>query len=141
MGKNNRNGKRPQRYTGKNVDHLGDPLRMERHAVDIFRDMSRSRYNINNLSEFQNQDFVMACIRASQQQVRQNQIVLNALRAAYQGLSASDPDVIGMTNKFQMLVNGWSKVYTTMYSFYNTGDLGSIIGLVGVLSSSRDLRL
>ena len=143
MGKanKNKNNGRPPRYTGKNVDHLGDPLRMERHATDIFRDMSRSRYNINNIYEFQNRDFVLASIRVAQQQMRQAQIVLNALLAAYRGPSAADPDVIALVSRYQMTYNGWYKVYSVTLNYLNTGDLGSIIGLVNVLGNSRDLRL
>ena len=34
----------PQRYTGKNVNVMGDSGRMEKHAIDVFRDMNRQKY-------------------------------------------------------------------------------------------------
>lgn len=141
MGKNNknRNNQKPQRYTGKNVDYLGDPMRMERHAVDVFRDMSRGKYNFNNLNEFMNQDFVYAAIRAAQKNIRKHQILVNALAYAYG--ACNDPDVISLRNQENAALTGWTFIVNGLCSFTSSMDLGSLMGMAQWLSNNREIRL
>lgn len=138
MGKN-RNGKRPQVYTGKNKDPMGDPGRMERHAIDVFRDMSRGKYNFSNLVEFNNRDFVYAAIQAASKNVRKHNILKTALEFTYG--ASSDPDVVALKNQENATANGWFFVYATMTNFMNTQDLGAIMGMAQQLLNNRDLRL
>lgn len=141
---NNRNrnknkNKQPQKYTGKNIDYMGDPGRMERHAVDVFRDMSRGKYNFNNLVEFENRDFVYAAIKAAEKNYRRHDILRVALSYTY-GMS-NDPDVVGLMNNEQTCCNGWQYIINSMYAFMNTKDYGALMGMAQQLSSNRNLRL
>lgn len=143
MGKRNKNNRggnqQPPRYKGKNVDMMGDPGRMERHAIDVFRDMSKGRYNFNNISEFLNREFVIAAIQAAQKQLRQHEILRNALNYAY-GASA-DTDVITLRNREMTTCQGWEFVISSLYVILNTQDLGTVYGLANRLSANRELRL
>lgn len=147
MGKsNNRNnnrggnrGSQPQRYTGKNVDVMGDAGRMERHAIDVFRDMSRGRWNVQNIYEFQNTDFVWAALKAAERNVRRHDILLTALNYTYPG--CSDADVIALKNQEMNIRNGWSYVYSILTGYINSGDIGAIFGMNNQLSTNRDLKL
>lgn len=136
---NNRSQQKPQRYTGKNVDYMGDPGRMERHSIDVFRDMSRGKYNFNNIVEFQNRDFVMAAIRAAEKNMKRHDILVTALNFTYG--SSNDPDVIAMKNQELASYNGWAFIRNSLYAFMNTMDFGALYGLANQLSSNRELRL
>ena len=134
-GRNNRGGNsQPQRYKGKNVDMMGDPGRMERHAIDVFRDMSRGKYNFNNISEF-----VLAAITASQKQLRIHQILKNALEYAYG--NSDDNDVMMLKNRELVSCQGWETIIQSLYIVLNTQDLGTVYGMANRLSANRDLRL
>lgn len=137
--KKKKNGNKPPRYTGKNVDYMGDPGRMERHAVDVFRDMSRGKYNFNNISEFNNRDFIYAAIQAAEKNMKRHDIMRVALDYTY-GMS-NDPDVIALKNMELSCYNGWCFIRNSMYGFMNTGDFGSLMGMAQHLSANRDLRL
>lgn len=140
MGKGkNHNNQKPQRYTGKNVDNFGDPMRMERHAVDVFRDMSRGKYNFNNLNEFMNQDFVYAAISAAKKNIRRHQILVNALNYAYG--ASNDPDVISLKNQENATLTGWTFVVNGLCAFTSTMDMGSLMGMAQWLSNNREIRL
>ena len=141
MGKNrNRNNnQKQQRYTGKNVDHFGDPMRMERHALDVFRDMSRGKYNFNYLNEFMNNDFVYAAIRVAQKNIRRHDIVASALSYAYG--ASNDPDVISLRNQENAILTGWTFIHSSFCGFTGTGDLGSLMGMAQWLSNNREIRL
>lgn len=142
MGKRNgkrNNGNNPQIYRGKNVDMMGDPGRMERHAIDVFRDMSKGRYNYANISEFMNRDFVFAAINAASKQHRTHTIKLYAMEYAYG--QSFDPDVISITNQERNFCKGWEMVINSLYIILNTGDIGTIYGLINRLQTNRDLRL
>lgn len=139
MGKNKNRNQRPQRYTGKNVDYLGDPMRMERHAVDIFRDMSRGKYNFNNLNEFLNHDFVYAAIRAAQKNIKKHEILSTALSYAYG--ASNDPDVIALRNQENFSLTGWNFIYNGLCSFTHTLDLGGLMGMAQWLANNREIRL
>lgn len=140
MGKRNRNnGKKPQIYRGKNVDMMGDPGRMERHSIDVFRDMSRGRYNFNNIYEFLNRDFVIAAIMGAQKQLRRHEIMFNSLTFAYG--ASNDEDVISLTRQEFNTCNAWRSIISALYIVLNTQDLGTVYGLVNQLSSSREIRL
>ena len=118
---------------------MGDPAHMERHALDVFRDMSRSKYNPNLVTEFLNKDFVRAAIICAQKQHRQNSIILNALNYSY--VASADPDVIQLTNKYISTCRGWEYIISSLYTVYNTSDLGIVYGMIRRLSSDRELRL
>lgn len=142
MGKrNNRrnNGSNPPVYRGKNVDMMGDPGRMERHAIDVFRDMSRGKYNYNNAFEFMNRDFVLAAINAASKQHRLHCIKLCAMEYAYG--QCIDSDVISITNQERNFCKGWEMIINSLYVILNTGDIGTVYGLINRLRSDRDLRL
>lgn len=149
MGKKNRNNKggnrpnnqngQPPRYRGKNIDMMGDPGRMKRHAIDVFRDISRGRYNTNNIAEFLNQEFIMAAITGAREQLRRHEILRNAIVYAY-GASA-DPDVLSLRNQETVTCQGWELIINTLYVILNTQDLGTVYGLINRLSTNRDLRL
>ena len=139
-GRNNRGGNsQPQRYKGKNVDMMGDPGRMERHAIDVFRDMSRGKYNFNNISEFLNREFVLAAIIASQKQLRIHQILKSALEYAYG--NSDDNDVMMLKNRELVSCQGWETIIQSLYIVLNTQDLGTVYGMANRLSANRDLRL
>lgn len=129
----------PQRYTGKNVNVMGDSGRMEKHAIDVFRDMNRQKYNFDNIYEFQNRDFVYAAIRAAEKNHRRHDIIRNALDYAYG--ASDDVDVISLRNIEQTTCAGWQYIVNTMYAFMQTGDLGMIVGMAQQLSNNRNLRL
>lgn len=129
----------PQRYTGKNVNVMGDSGRMEKHAIDVFRDMNRQKYNFDNIYEFQNRDFVYAAIRAAEKNHRRHGIIRNALDYAYG--ASDDVDVISLRNIEQTICAGWQYIVNTMYAFMQTGDLGMIVGMAQQLSNNRNLRL
>ena len=139
--KKNRGGgnNNPQRYTGKNVNVMGDSGRMEKHAIDVFRDMNRQKYNFDNIYEFQNRDFVYAAIRAAEKNHRRHDIIRNALDYAYG--ASDDVDVISLRNIEQTTCAGWQYIVNTMYAFMQTGDLGMIVGMAQQLSNNRNLRL
>lgn len=141
MGKRNRNNgeRKPQIYRGKNVDMMGDPGRMEKHAIDVFRDMSNGRYNPNNIYEFLNRDFIISAINGAQKQLRRHEILFNALSFAYG--ASNDVDVIAMTRQEFNSCTGWRHVISVLYTVLNTQDLGTVYGLINQLSSSRDIRL
>ena len=144
MGNNNKRrnkggNNRPQQYTGKNKDPMGDVGRMEHHAVEVFRDMCRGRYNLENLFEFQNRDFVYAAIKAAEHEFRMNDIIRQALDYTY-GMS-DGVDVIAQKNYFQSRCNGWQYIVNTMYAFMQTQDMGMLVGMANMLASNRNLRL
>ena len=146
MGKNNNNRRkgngqqqRPPRYTGKNIDYMGDAGRMKRHAVDVFREMSHGRYNFNNIAEFNNRDFLYAAIQAAEENMKQSSIISSALNYAY-GMS-NDPDVVALKNRYISMYNGWMFIRNSMIQFTNTMDFGALMGMARQLSSNRDLRL
>ena len=139
MNRGGNTDKQPPRYRGKNIDMMGNPDRMERHAIDVFRDMSRGRYNINNIFEFNNKEFVQAAIIASQKELRKHTILKNALEYAY-GASI-DSDVITLKNRELMSCQGWEFIISSLYVVLNTGDLGTVYGMNNRLSTNRDLRL
>ena len=132
-------GNNPQRYTGKNVDAMGDPGRMEKHAIDVFRDMSRGKYNFDNIFEFQNRDFVYAAIRAAEKQHRRHDIIRTALDFAY--AASDDVDVISLRNIELTTCSGWQFIINTMYGYMQTGDIASLMGMAQRLSGNRNLRL
>ena len=132
-------GNNPPRYTGKNVDVMGDPGRMEKHAIDVFRDMSRGKYNFDNIFEFQNRDFVYAAIRAAEKQHRRHDIIRTALDFAYG--ASDDVDVISLRNIELTTCNGWLYIVNTMYRYMRTGDITSLMGMAQKLSGNRNLRL
>ena len=142
MGKNNKNrnnNNRAPKYTGNNVNPLGDTYRMKRHAEEVFRDMSRGRYNFNNISEFMNDDFVNACIKCAEEKIRTQNIYLTALNYTY--ANSSDPMVTGLKNQHQITLSGWYQIYNTMCGFTFHKDMGTILGLCNSLSTNRELRL
>ena len=115
MGKNNKNrngNNRPPKYTGNNVNPLGDPYRMKRHAEETFRDMCRGRYNFNNISEFMNDDFVNACIKCAEEKIRIQNIYLTALNYTY--ANSSDQMVTGLKNQHQITLRAWYQIYNTI---------------------------
>lgn len=134
-----KNGKPQKFYTGKNKDFMGDPGRMERHAVDVFRDMSRGKYNFSNIAEFNNRDFVYAAIQAAAKNARKHHILKTALDYTYG--TSSDPDVIALKNQEMATYNGWYYVYSGMINFMNSGDLGAIMGMAQYLLNNREIRL
>lgn len=141
MGKNNKrktNNGQP-RYTGKNINYMGDASRMEKHAVDIFREMSRGKYNTNNLSEFNNRDFVLAAIKACERNIRQQNILVFSLNYTYG--TSTDPDVIALKNKNVNILNGWIFVRDSLIRFNNSMDFGGLLGMVQHLATNRELRL
>lgn len=139
--KNNNGGgqNRPQQYTGKNKDPMGDSGRMERYAIDMFRDMSRGKFDLSNVYKFQNRDFAYAAIRAAEKNFRRHDIMKTALNFAY-GRS-DDVDVIALTNIEISTCNGWQYIINTLYAFMQTGDLGMLAGMAQQLANNRNLRL
>lgn len=138
MGKRNKN-KQPNRYTGKNIDMMGDVAHMERHALDVFRDMSRGRFNPNLVTEFLNKDFVRVAIVCAQKEHRKNAIILNALNYSYG--TSNDADVIQLINRYISTCRGWEYIISSLYTVFNTSDLGTVYGMAQRLSSDRELRL
>lgn len=144
MGKNNKNrgnnnNNRPPRYTGNNVYALGDPIRMKRHAEEVFRDMSRGRYNLNDIVEFQNDDFIVACIKTAEEKIRTQNIYLTALNFTY--ARSTDPMVTALKNQHQIALNGWLQIHRVITGYSVHKDVGTLVGLFQSLSTNRELRL
>lgn len=137
--KNNQTQNKNQRYTGKNIDMMGDAGRMERHAVDVFRDMNRGRWNINGLSDFYNRDFVWSALKAAERNIRKHDIYFTALNYTYP--NCADSDVIALKNQEMQSLNGWRYIYQVLMGYMNSGDIGAILGMNNQLSTNRDLRL
>lgn len=135
----NKGGNRPQQYTGKNKDPMGDSGRMEQYATNIFRDMCRGKYNLDNIFEFQNRDFVYAAIRAAEKNHRRHDILKTALQFTYG--QSDDVDVIALTNIEQQTCFGWQYIVSTLYGYMQTNDLGMLVGMAQKLASNRNLRL
>lgn len=136
---NNNNKGKPPVYRGKNIDMMGDPGRMERHAIDVFREMCRGKYQYSNVTEFMNRDFVYAAITAASKQLRINTIKFNAMTYAYG--ASSDPDVIAITNQERNSCKAWESIINSLYIVLNTGDLGTVYGLINRLQGDKGLRL
>ena len=102
----NRPPKEP-RYKGNNANPMGDIGRMGKHAIGIFKDMSRGKVrHAGEYTEFYNQDFIRGAIDEVVYRIRENSIYQYALLSVYG--NSTDPQVMSMIKKHTAAIEGWN---------------------------------
>ena len=144
MQQNNRKNnhgkqKKLKRISPNRIDYMGDAKQMAIRANSVFRDMKYGRYSTNNISEFANHDFVMACQSVATENANEHYMIYYALSATY-GNTGMDK-AMALINRELMTYQTWNYIAKTMASILNTGDVGIAYGLIYQLANNRNIRL
>ena len=140
MGKPNRS-KRPERtprYTGKNIDPMGDATRMGRFAVSLFKDMCHGKFDFNkNISVFQNREFINSAIVEVNNKLRENSTYLIALNYTYG--ASNDLVVAQLIERHTKAIEGWEFIKNILYMILNSGDISLVYGLLNRLPDYKNV--
>lgn len=141
MGKSNNKNKRPERtprYTGKNIDPMGDATRMGRFAISLFKDMCHGRFEFNkNIGVFQNPEFINSAIVAVNEKLRENSTYLVALNYTYG--ASNDLIVAQLIERHTKAIEGWDFIRNTLYMILNTRDISLVYGLINRLPDYKNV--
>lgn len=134
MAKNN--NKRTPRYTGKNINPMGDPSRMGKHAVNMLKDMSRKQFDFpRNAPLFQNREFVMSALTEITYKIREQNTILMALNYTYG--ASNDTLVHQLIEKSTKAVEGWSYAAQILNFILSSGDISWVNALMNKLPDYR----
>lgn len=129
----NKRPPRPPMYRGKNVDPMGDPGRMRRHATSLFKDMAHGK--AKSIDEyrtlFANAAYLKAAIDEVTKKVYEQNIYNQALNFTYG--ASTDAVIRQMIDRHHKAHEGWSYILQTLYQIANSNDVTFILGLMNRL--------
>ena len=127
---------KPVRYKGKNVDPMGDVSRMGRFGISMIKDIASGRFDFQrNAITFSNTDFVRSTLAEVERKIKEQNIYLTALQYCYG--NSTDVDVLRLIDQHIKSKDGWTYVYETLWTIYNTKNVNIVIGMINRLPEYR----
>lgn len=133
----NGNRRKPRGIPPQRVNQLGDVGRMGKYAINLFKDMANGKAkNLDQYSEFQDYNFLVAAIRAVYEKYVEASLDLNAYKIAY-GESNPNVTIERRMRAFARSVDGWGFIGMTLNQILNSGDTSKVMALINRLPDYR----